>query len=237
MDVQIIVEGDVGVEGGVHPARHQHLDGLVQGVDAQDLGPVGLRQGHIGAGDAVGGGLARQILEGGDVGVVRPDRQGGVDVAVGDGEVVGQGPLLGQLHAVADHVIPARIQTGEEAVPGALHKLGLDPQLFGQGGGDLYVVAHQFVRLVVVGPGRPGAFGGHHQGAPGLDGLQQVHGGRPGGAGSAGCGAVGSRAAAQLDNPCRAQNGQQGDKGSSFHGKISFLWFNRQRGRRFLPGG
>ena len=120
MDVQIIVEGDVGVQGRVDAAGGQQLDGLFQRVDALHSSAVALGQLHIGGGQAVGGGLALQVFEGLDGIIVLLDGKGGVDVAVGGGEVVGQGALVGDFDAVADHVIAACIQTGEQAVPVAL---------------------------------------------------------------------------------------------------------------------
>ena len=60
MDVQVVVEGDGGVQGGVDPAGQQQLDGLVQVVHAGDGGAIALRQGGIVAGDGVGGALALQ---------------------------------------------------------------------------------------------------------------------------------------------------------------------------------
>ena len=39
MDVQVVVEGDVGVQGGVDAASGQQLDGLFQRVDAWTVAP------------------------------------------------------------------------------------------------------------------------------------------------------------------------------------------------------
>ena len=44
-------------------------------------------------------------------------RDSSVDVAVGGGESVGLGTLLGHLYAVAHHVVAACVQTGKQAVP------------------------------------------------------------------------------------------------------------------------
>ena len=76
-----------------------------------------------------------------------------MDVTVGGGEIISQGALVGDLHAVADHVKASSVQTGEQAVPIALHILRLHAQLFGDGAGDLHIIAHQSVALVMVAPG------------------------------------------------------------------------------------
>ena len=73
-----------------------------------------------------------------------------MDVAVGGGEVVGQGALVGDFDAVADHVIAACIQTGEQAVPVALDIFRLHAQLLSDGAGDLDIVADEGVALVVM---------------------------------------------------------------------------------------
>ena len=205
MDVQIVIEGDVGVEGGVHPAGQQHLDGLVQGVHPQDLGAVALGQGHVRAGDGVGRGLAGQVLKAGDVGVVFPDGQGGVDVGVGLRKIVALGPLLRHFDAVADDVVAAGFQAGEQAVPFALHILGLQAQIFGNGPGHLPVVAHPGVGVFVVAPGRPGAFQGHDQGAALAGGFQPIGGLARGGGGRA------------VRRAGGRQDGHQGNKALSLH--------------------
>ena len=51
---------------------------------------------------------------------------------------------------VAHHVVAAGVQTGKQAVPIALHILRLHAQLFGDGAGDLHIIAHQSVALVMV---------------------------------------------------------------------------------------
>ena len=139
-----------------------------------------------------------------------------MDVAVGGGEVVGLGALLRDLDAVADEVIAAGVQTGEEAVPVALDILRLDAQLFGDGAGDLDVVADEGVALIVEAPGLPCAFQCDDQLAVGLDGLQLVGGG-------GGSGGLAGRAASQREGPGGSHDTHQGDKGSAFHSRLSFL--------------
>ena len=224
MDVQIVVEGDVGVQGRVDAAGGQQLEGLFQRVDALHGGTVALGQLHIGGGQAVGGGLALQVFEGLDGIIVLLDGKGGVDVAVGGGEVVGQSALVGDFDAVADHVIAACIQTGEQAVPVALDIFRLHAQLLGDGAGDLDIVADEGVALVVVAPGLPGTFQCHDELAAGLNGGKLVS--SPSGFAlgtriAVRTGRVG-RAAGQGEHTGSSQNAHQGDKGSSFHGIISF---------------
>ena len=95
MDVQVVVEGDVGVQGGVDAASGQQLDGLFQRVDALHGRAVAFGQLHVGGSEAVGRGLAGKVLEALDVLVILADGEGGEDVAVGSGEVVGVDTLLG----------------------------------------------------------------------------------------------------------------------------------------------
>ena len=73
---------------------------------------VALGQLHVGGSEAVGRGLAGEVLEALDVLVILADGEGGVDVAVGSGEVVGLGALFGDFDAVADEVVAASVQTG-----------------------------------------------------------------------------------------------------------------------------
>ena len=161
-----------------------------------------------------------------DILVILAHRQRSVDVAVGGGKSVGLGALLGYFHAVAHHVVAACVQTGKQAVPVALHILRLHAQLFGNGAGDLDVIAHQRVVRVVEAPGLPCAFQRHDEGAAALDGGEQVaaRGGSTGGGSASGGsrGVIGGRAAAQAQHACRCHHAHQGDKGSSFHGWIPF---------------
>lgn len=60
MDVQVVVEGDVGVQGGVDAASGQQLDGLFQRVDALHGRAVALGQLHVGGSEAVGRGLVER---------------------------------------------------------------------------------------------------------------------------------------------------------------------------------
>ena len=220
MDVQVVIEGDIGVQGGVDAARGQELDGLLQRVDALHSGTVAFGQFHIGGGEAVGGGLALQVLEGLDVVVVLLDGEGGVDVAVGGGEVVGQGALVGDLDAVADHIIAARIQTGEQAVPVAFHILRLHAQLLGDGAGDLDVIADEGVALIVIAPRLPCTFQRNDQFAVGLNSGELVRrsgvGRSSAGSGGAGGTAVGG-AAGEREHTGGCHDAHQGNKGSSFH--------------------
>ena len=219
MDVQVVVEGDVGVQGGVDAASGQQLDGLFQRVDALHGRAVAFGQLHVGGSEAVGRGLAGKVLEALDVVVILADGEGGVDVAVGRGEVVGLGALFGDFDAVADEVVAASIQTGKQAVPVALDVLGLDAQLLGNGAGDFDVVAHEGVALIVEAPGLPCAFQRDDQLAVGLDGLQLVGGSsrsRSCGAGSSGGGSVG-RAASQRENTGSGHDAHERNKGSAFH--------------------
>ena len=45
MDVQVIVEGDIRIQGGINASGSQQLDGFLQGVDALHGGTVALSQG------------------------------------------------------------------------------------------------------------------------------------------------------------------------------------------------
>ena len=170
-------------------------------------------------GEAIGRGLAGEVLEALDVLVILADGEGGVDVAVGSGEVVGLGALFGDFDAVADEVVAACVQTGKQAVPVALDVLGLDAQLLGNGAGDFDVVAHEGVALIVEAPGLPCAFQRDDQLAVGLDGLQLVgssSGSRSSGAGSSGGRSVG-RAASQRENTGSGHDAHERNKGSAFH--------------------
>ena len=70
VDVQVIVEGNISVQGGVDAACGEQLDGLFQRVDALYGGTIALGQFHVGGSKAVGGGLALQVLKGLDLVVV-----------------------------------------------------------------------------------------------------------------------------------------------------------------------
>ena len=154
VDVQVVVEGNICVQGGINAAGGQQLDGFFQRVDALHGSAVALGQFHVSSSQTVGGGLALQVLKAGNLSIVLAYSQCSVDVAVGGGESVGLGTLFGHLHAVAHHVVAACVQTSKQAVPVALHILRLHAQLFGNGAGDLYVVAHQRVGGIVVAPRR-----------------------------------------------------------------------------------
>ena len=219
MDIEVIVERDVGVQGSVDAACRQQLDGLFQRVDALHGSAVALGQLHVGGGQAVGRGLAVQVLKAGNAVVVFLDGERGVDVAVRRGEIVGLGAFLGDLHAVADHVITASVHAGKQAVPIALHIFRLHAQLLGNGAGDLDVVAHQRVVRVMEAPGLPCAFQRDDQLAVGLDGLQLVggsSGSRSSGTGSSGGRSVG-RAASQRENTGSGHDAHERNKGSAFH--------------------
>ena len=213
MDVQIVVEGDVGVQGRVDAAGGQQLDGLFQRVDALHGSAVAFGQLHVGRSQTVGGGLALQILKAVDLLVILAHSQCGVDVAVGSGESVGLGTFLGHLHAVAHHVVAAGVQTGKQAVPVTLHILRLHAQLFGNGAGDLHIVAHQRVRRIMVTPRLPCALQRHHQLAALLDAVQLV---QRCGTGSTGGGVLG-RAAGHGQHPGCGHNAHQRNKVSAFH--------------------
>ena len=213
VDIHVVVEGDVRVQGGVNAACGQQLDGLFQRVDALHGSAVAFGQLHVSGSQTVGGGLALQILKAVDVLVILAHSQCGVDVAVGSGESVGLGAFLGHLHAVAHHIVAACVQTGKQAVPVALHVFRLHAQLLGNGAGDLYVVAHQRVGGIVVAPRLPCALQRHHQLAALLDAVQLV---QRCGAGGAGCSVLG-RAAGQTEHPGGGHNTHQRNKGSAFH--------------------
>ena len=224
MDVQVIVEGNIGVQGGIDAACGEQLDGLFQRVDALHGGTIAFGQLHVGGSQTVGGGLALQVLKAGNVGIVLAHRQRSVDVAVGGGEIVGLSTLLGYLHAVAHHVVAACVQTGKQAVPVAFHVLRLHAQLFGNGAGHLHVVAHKGVALIVEAPGLPCAFQRNDQLAAGLDVGQLVAGSRShrgGRAGSnGGAGRIG--AAGQSQHAGSGHNAHKRNKGSAFHSWIPF---------------
>ena len=149
-----------------------------------------------------------------------------MDVGVGLREIVALGPLLGHFHAVADDVVAARIQAGEQAVPFALHIFGLQAQMFGNGAGDFHVIAHQGVGVVVVAPGGPRAFQRHDQGAALAGGFQTVgRFARSGGAGSAGRAGSGRGRPAGAEGAGGGQNGHQGNKVPSFHCDYTSLCF------------
>ena len=213
VDVQVVVEGNVRVQGGVNAACSQQLDGFFQRVDTLHGSTVAFSQLHVGGSQTVGGGLALQVLKAGNVGIVLAYSQRGVDVAVGGGESVGLSTLLGYLHAVAHHVVAACVQTGKQAVPVALHILRLHAQLFGNGAGDLHIVAHQRVGGVVVAPRLPCAFQCHHQLAALLDAVQLVQRCGTGGTG----GSVLGGAAGQAQHTGGSHNAHQRNKGSAFH--------------------
>ena len=213
VDIQIVVEGNVRVQGGINAACSQQLDGLFQRVDALHGSAVAFGKLHVGGSQTVGGGLALQVFKTGNVSIVLAHRQCSVDVAVGGGESVGLGALLSHLHAVAHHVVAACVQTGKQAVPVALHILWLHAQLFGNGAGYLHVVAHQRVGGIVVTPRLPCALQCHHQLAALLDAVQLIQRCRTG---SAGGGVLGG-AAGQTEHPGCGHNAHQRNKGSAFH--------------------
>ena len=213
VDVQVVVEGNVRVQGGVNAACGQQLDGLLQRVDALHGSTVALGQLHVGGSQTVGGGLALQVLKAVDILVILAHRQRSVDVAVGGGESVGLGALLGHFHAVAHHVVAASVQTGKQAVPVTFHVFRLHAQLLGNGAGDLHIVAHQRVGSIVVAPRLPCALQRHHQLAALLDAVQLVQRCRAGGAG----GGVLGGATGHGQHPGCGHNAHQRDKGSAFH--------------------
>ena len=213
VDIQVVVEGNVRVQGGINAACGQQLDGFFQRVDALHGSAVAFGQFHVGGSQTVGGGLALQVLKAGNVGIVLAYSQRSVDVAVGGGESVGLSTLLGYLHAVAHHVVAACVQTGKQAVPVALHILRLHAQLFGNGAGYLHVVAHQRVGGIVVAPRLPCALQRHHQLAALLDAVQLI---QRCGTGSAGGGVLGG-AAGHGQHPGCGHHAHQGNKGSAFH--------------------
>ena len=148
-----------------------------------------------------------------DILVILAHSQRSVDVAVGGGESVGLGALLGHFHAVAHHVVAARVQTGKQAVPVALHILRFHAQLFGNGAGYLHVITHQSVGGIVVAPRLPCALQRHHQLAALLDAVQLV---QRCGAGGAGGGVLGGAAGHGQHTGC-GHNTHQRNKGSAFH--------------------
>ena len=202
VDVQVVVEGNVRVQSGINAACGQQLDGLFQRVDALHGSAVAFGQLHVGGSQTVGGGLALQVLKAVDVLVILAHRQRSVDVAVGGGESVGLGALLGHLHAVAHHVVAACVQTSKQAVPVALHILRLYAQLFGNGAGYLHVIAHQRVGGIVVAPRLPCALQRHHQLAALLDAVQLIQRCGTGGTGSSVLGG----AAGQTEHPGGGHN-------------------------------
>jgi len=213
VDIQVVVEGNICVQGGINAACGQQLDGLFQRVDALHGSAVAFGQLHVGRSQTVGGGLALQVLKAGNVGIILAHSQCGVDVAVGGGESVGLGALFGHFHAVAHHIVAACVQTGKQAVPVALHVFRLHAQLLGNGAGDLYVVAHQRVGGIVVAPRLPCTLQRYHQLAALLDAVQLVQRCGAGGAG----GGVFGRAAGQTEHPGGGHNTHQRNKGSAFH--------------------
>ena len=219
MNVQVVVEGDISVQGGVDAAGSQQLDGLLQRVDALHGGTVALGQLHVGGSQTVGGGLAVQVLKGGDVVVVLADGQSGVDVAVRGGEIVGLGALIGHLDTVAHQIVTACVQTGKQAVPVAFHILRLHAQLFGDGTGDFHVIAHEGVALVVEAPGLPCAFQRNDQLAAGLNVGQLVtgSGGHRGIRAGSGGAAGGIGAAGQSQHPGSGHDAHERNKSSAFH--------------------
>lgn len=60
---QVVKIGYFGVQGGIHTAVQQQLNGLVQVVHAGGFSAIAFGQCCIGAGNGVGGGLAVQILK------------------------------------------------------------------------------------------------------------------------------------------------------------------------------
>ena len=163
--------------------------------------------------------FALQVLKGLDLVVVLADGQSGVDVTVGSGEIISQGALVGDLHAVADHVKASSVQTGEQAVPIALHILRLHAQLFGNGAGDLHIIAHQSVALVMVAPGLPCALQCHDQLATGLNGSQLVsrRTGSRGCTGACGGGGAAVGAAGQGQNAGGGHDTHHRNKSSALH--------------------
>ena len=147
-----------------------------------------------------------------------------MDVAVGLGEIIGLGALIGHFHAVAHDVVAACVQTGKQAVPVAFHVLRLHAQLFGNGAGDFHIVAHQSIGFVVVAPGLPCAFQCNNQLAAGLDVGQLVAGSRSHRGGRAGSSGAAGRigAAGQSQHAGSGHDAHERNKGSAFHSWIPF---------------
>ena len=174
MHVHVIIERNLGVQRRVRTAGKHHRKGLIQRVHPYGGRAIALGQRHVGAGNGVGGALAVQVLKGGNAVVVAAHDQRGADVAIGGGEIILLGTLLGDLHAVGGHVVAAGIQTGEDAVPFGLHKLGGHAQLGGDGLRHLHVEAYQHVVFIVICPRSPCAFRGDNDFALRLNAGQLI---------------------------------------------------------------
>ena len=183
---QVVKIGYFGVQGGIHTAVQQQLNGLVQVVHAGGFGAIAFGQCCIGAGNGVGGGLAVQILKAVDAVIIAFYNNGSADVAVRVRKIVFLGALFGNFHAVGHAVIAAAVHAGQQAVPFALHKGGLYAKLFGNLLGNFNVEANQLVVFVMVGPGGPGALGAKHDLAALLNLGQQIAGVIGAGSGFAG---------------------------------------------------
>ena len=183
---QVVKIGYFGVQGGIHTAVQQQLNGLVQVVHAGGFGAIAFGQCCIGAGNGVGGGLAVQILKAVDAVIIAFYNNGSADVAVRVRKIVFLGALFGNFHAVGHAVIAAAVHAGQQAVPFALHKGGLYAKLFGNLLGNFNIEANQLVVFVMVGPGGPGALGAKHDLAALLNLGQQIAGVIGAGSGFAG---------------------------------------------------
>ena len=155
MDVHVIVKADLGIERRIRASGKHHRQRFIQRIHAHRRRAIALRQQHIRAGNGIGRALARQVLKARDILAVAADDQRRADVTIRRRKIILHRALVGHFHAVGGHVIAARVQTRENAVPLGLHKLRRHAQLRRDALRHFHIKADQLVVLVVIRPRRP----------------------------------------------------------------------------------
>ena len=101
--------------------------------------------------------------------VVAADDDSSFIIGIRCGKIVFFLTLRCNTYAVYHDVVAAVVQAGEQTVPFALDEVDIDAELICDQLCNLYVVAHQLVVFIVIGPGGPGTLHGNRDAAPCLD--------------------------------------------------------------------
>ncbi|CAM2159787.1 hypothetical protein PT2222_60201 [Paraburkholderia tropica] len=147
------------VDRGVHAARGQQIDRLVEALHRHDIGAV--RRGELAeiAGERIRRLLAFQIVEGMNRGVVVAHDQHRMRGDIRRRKVVLHLARVGDRHLVDDGVVPIHVETGDQSVPLAFDEFRLDAQTLRDGAGDVDIETRELARFVVVRERRVSAFG------------------------------------------------------------------------------
>ena len=162
MGLHVVVVCHLRIQRRIDPSGNQELEGLIEIIYTSDIGTIAFGNLSVCGADRVCGLLTLKILEGFDVIPVGGDDDGCFVVGVGSREFIFAAPFLGDVDTVDDEVVAVRIETCKETVPLTLDKGGLHAEFSRDGIGNLHVIAHKGITLVMVGPGSPGAFHGDH---------------------------------------------------------------------------